>query len=209
LAVLLVSCLYLPAAWSAYKWTDASGRVHYSDTIPPAEIDRSYEKIDKHGMVDKKVEATPDPAQRAEERQRAQRLAEEQAETRRRAVRDQYLIETYQDKSQVEAAYEAKLASIDSSITLANSVVEKLTARRAQLAGNAAANERGGERGGEATQKLEQEIRDIDQQIEHQQKYIEERRAERADMERTAAEDIARFEELHARQLEVERGDTP
>jgi hypothetical protein len=205
LAVLLVSCLYLPAAWSAYKWTDASGRVHYSDTIPPGEIDRSYEQIDKHGMLDKKVEAAPDPARRAEERQRAQRLAEEQAEAHRRAVRDQYLIETYQDKAQVAAAYEAKLASIDSSITLANSVVEKLTARRALLAGNAAANERGGE----ATQKLEQEIRDIDQQIEHQQKYIEERHAEREEMEQTAAEDIARFEELHARQLEAERGDAP
>jgi hypothetical protein len=202
---LLLACLYLPAAWSAYKWTDAAGRVHYSDTIPPGEIDRSYEKIDKRGMVDRKVEATPDPVQREEQRQRAQRLADEQAETRRRAVRDQYLIETYQDKAQVEAAYEAKLASIDSSITLANSVVEKLTTRRATLAGTAAANERSGE----ATQKQQQEIRDIDQQIEHQQKYIEERGAERKEMERAAAEDIARFEELRAQRLEAERNSDP
>ena len=40
-AFMLLACLHLPSAWSAYKWTDAAGRVHYSYTIPPGEIDRT------------------------------------------------------------------------------------------------------------------------------------------------------------------------
>lgn len=192
---LALAGLILPAcASAAYKWIDEHGRVHYGDTIPPNEIHRSYEKVDKQGRVDQKVDAVPDPVQRAEQNRRAQQQAAEQEEARKRAIRDQYLIETYQDAAQVRAAYDAKLASLDSSLALAQSVVEKLGARRAALVRNAAE----GERSGEATQKLEQEIRDLDQQLAHQHGYIEDRRAERLELEKTAAEDVARFEQLQA-----------
>ncbi len=204
----IVLCLYLaaPAALGAsYKWTDEQGRVHYGDTIPPADIHRPHEKLDKQGLVDRKVDAAPNPTQRAELRRRTQEQAAEQEEARRREIRDQFLIETYQDAAQVKAAYDAKLASIDSSISLATSVVDKLTARRAALARNAAANERGGE----ATLKLQQGIRDIDQQLEHQRSYIEERRSERRGLEQAAVQDIARFEQLQAEQLEAQRAGNP
>jgi hypothetical protein len=193
----IVLCLYLaaPAALGAsYKWTDEQGRVHYGDTIPPADIHRPHEKLDKQGLVDRKVDAAPNPTQRAELRRRTQEQAAEQEEARRREIRDQFLIETYQD-----------VASIDSSISLATSVVDKLTARRAALARNAAANERGGE----ATLKLQQGIRDIDQQLEHQRSYIEERRSERRGLEQAAVQDIARFEQLQAEQLEAQRAGNP
>lgn len=207
LPVLFASCACLSPTWAAtYKWTDEHGRVHYGDTIPPTEIHRSYEKIDRQGLVDKKIGAVPDSTQRAAEQQRAEQMEAEQEAARRRAIHDQVLLETYQDKSQVRAAYDAKLSSLDSSITLATSVAKKLVARRGALITSAAASERGG---GEVTQKLRQEIRDLDQQIEHQRKYIEERHSERKDLEETAAQDIERFAQLQARQLEAGHGNIP
>ncbi|MCC6302398.1 MAG: DUF4124 domain-containing protein [Gammaproteobacteria bacterium] len=190
---------------AAYKWVDEQGRVHYGDTIPPAEIHRSYEQLDKRGLIDRRIDAAPSPEQRAEQRRREQQQAAEREEARRHAIRDQYLIETYQDREQVKADYDARLASIDSSITLAVSVLEKLTARRDALARNAAEHERGGEQ----TQKLEQEIGDLDQQREHQRRYIEERRRERLEFEEAAARDIARFEQLQAERLEADRDLAP
>lgn len=206
-SLLLIACAVgLPAVSGAtYKWVDEDGRVHYGDTIPPAEIHRSYEKMDKQGRVDKKIDAVPDPAQRAEERRRAAQLQAEQEEARKRAIRDQYLIETYQDTAQVRAAYDAKLSSLDSSITLATSVVEKLTARRATFVKSAADNERGGE----ATQKLQQEIGELDRQLAQQRKYIEDRRNERKALEADAADDIARFEQLQAERRAAARGQAP
>ncbi|MBK9132282.1 MAG: DUF4124 domain-containing protein [Gammaproteobacteria bacterium] len=205
-AILLCLCLAAAEAHgAAYKWTDEQGRVHYGDTIPPAEIHRSYEQLDKQGQVSKRVDAALSPQERAEQRRRAQEQAAAQEAERRNAIRDQYLIETYQTRDQVKAAYDANLASLDSSITLADSVLEKLGARRDALASRAAENERGGE----MTQKLEEEIRDIDQQMEDQRRYIEERRDERRELEKTAAEDIARFEQLQAERLEAERNQQP
>ncbi|MBK9132771.1 MAG: DUF4124 domain-containing protein [Gammaproteobacteria bacterium] len=57
-AILLCLCLAATEAHgAAYKWTDEQGRVHYGDTIPPAEIHRSYEQLDKQGQVSKQVDA--------------------------------------------------------------------------------------------------------------------------------------------------------
>ncbi len=191
---------------ATYKWTDEQGRMHYGDTIPPADIHHPYEQLDKQGLVNNRVDAALSPKERAEQRQRAQEEATAQEEARRNAIRDQYLIETYQTRDQVEADYDAKLASIDSSITLAISVLEKLTTRHGALVRRAAEHERGGE----VTQKLEQEIRDIDQQMEHQRDYIEARRSERLALEETAGQDIARFEQLQAElRLEAARNREP
>lgn len=190
---------------ATYKWVDEQGRVHYGDTIPPTDIHRSYEQLDKQGLIDRRIDAAPTPEQRAEQRRREQRQAQEQEEARRRAIRDQYLIETYQDADQVKADYDARLASIDSSIALAVSVLEKLTTRRDALARDAAEHERGGE----TTRKLEQEIRDIDQQRAHQNRYIEDRRSERLELEETAAQDIARFEQLRAERIGANRDHAP
>lgn len=204
---MLVACaIALPPAWGAtYKWTDEQGRVHYGDSIPPGEIHRPHEKMDRQGLVDMKVDAAPDPAQRAEEHRRAPQLAVEQEETRRRAIHDQFLIETYRDTTQARTAYDAKLARLDTSITLATAVMEKLTARRTALGKSAAAREYDDG----TTHKLQQEIGELDLQLTQQRKYIEARRMERVELEQTAAQDIARIEQLQAEQLEAARDQLP
>lgn len=142
--------------------------------------------MDRRGRVEKRVEAAPNPPPRAVAQRHAQRRETEQAESHRRAIRDQFLIETFQDKAPVRAAYDAKLSSLDTSIALAASAVEKLTAQSAAAS----------VRGGATAEQLRQEINSIDQQLVQQRGCIEERRRERREIDDAARADIARFEPM-------------
>lgn len=68
-----------------YKWTDANGKVHYSDTIPPADLDRARRELRKDGTVKKEVERAQTPEER---RVAAQKAAEEEKERKAKAERD-------------------------------------------------------------------------------------------------------------------------
>lgn len=78
-----------------YKWTDANGKVHYSDTVPPTDVDRARRELRKDGTVKKDIERAPTPEER---RAAAAKAAEEEKERIAKADRerrDKALLATY------------------------------------------------------------------------------------------------------------------
>lgn len=68
-----------PTPTTHYRWTDASGVVHFSDTIPSSALAGGYDIVDSQGMVVRHVERELTPAER---RAAATRAAQDAAARR-------------------------------------------------------------------------------------------------------------------------------
>lgn len=104
LAVLLVTAL--PAQAKLYKWVDAQGRVHYTDTPPPQSSTHAVTELGKTGQAMKRSESVEERrAREAEERRQAElkKIAEEQAR------KDRALLGTYTRVSEIDLARDRAL----------------------------------------------------------------------------------------------------
>ena len=104
LAVLLVTAL--PAQAKLYKWVDAQGRVHYTDTPPPQTSTHAVTELGKTGQAMKRTESVQERrAREAEERRLAElrKIAEEQAR------KDRALLGTYTRVSEIDLARDRAL----------------------------------------------------------------------------------------------------
>jgi hypothetical protein len=97
-----------------YKWTDENGKVHYSDTVPPAANDRARKEIRSDGIVKGQVDRALTPEERRAAAQKAAedekvRIAKEERERREKALLTSYSsIEEYdrvraRDLAQIQA----------------------------------------------------------------------------------------------------------
>lgn len=104
LAVLLVTAL--PAQAKLYKWVDAQGRVHYTDTPPPQSSTHAVTELGKTGQAMKRTESVEERrAREAEER----RLAEQKKIAEEQARKDRALLGTYTRESEIDLARDRAL----------------------------------------------------------------------------------------------------
>lgn len=95
-----------PAHAKMYKWVDAQGNVHYTDTPPPESAGQGNSEVKKSGTVVKRTEST-------EERQK--RLAAEAEEKERKKVaaeqarKDRALLATYTSEQEIDLARDRAL----------------------------------------------------------------------------------------------------
>lgn len=203
----LLFLIALFAAFSAasgsklYKWTDAQGRVHYSDKIPPDAAAREREIKSSQGMTLERVEAAKSREQlEAERRQREQEEARRQAEeeaARKQAHADRTLLLTFSSTKEIERARDDRIAAIDGQITLTRSRIETLQNQLEKTRQQAATAERTG-RG--TPQELHNRARDIERQISEAETFIATRQRERAAIIERFEADLARYKELKAGQ---------
>lgn len=103
---LLLAALALPAQARLYKWVDAEGKVHYTDTLPPDSARQGNAELSRSGNVVRKTES-------AEDKQK--RLAAEAAEAERRkaavdqARKDRALLATYTTEQEIDLARDRTL----------------------------------------------------------------------------------------------------
>jgi hypothetical protein len=99
-----------------YRWVDAKGLPHYSDSLTDNAIKAGYDVLDNQGMVVQHVHKQLTPQERAA----AQKLAEQQAARRRVADQqrrdDIQLLNTYPDEAAYKAAQQQALDNLDQQI---------------------------------------------------------------------------------------------
>jgi hypothetical protein len=120
-----------------YKWTDANGKVHYSDTVPPSDVDRARRELRKDGTVKKEIERAQTPEER---RAAAARAAEEEKERIAKADRerrDKALLATYATLADFDRVRDRALAVASGEIQALKkseaSETEKLTELKKQV----------------------------------------------------------------------------
>ncbi|EAR20839.1 DUF4124 domain-containing protein [Nitrococcus mobilis] len=212
--LLLVFGLWLASAAAAgpvrfYKWVDAQGRVHYSDTVPPAAAGQQREVKSSSGQTLQTIEPPP-TRQQLEAEQRAHEMAR-QAERRRR-VQEEYdktLLLTFSSVQEIKAARDDRLQAITAQIKLIQERLDKLERRLQVQRRRAVRIERTGQRD---PTPVYAEILQLQRHIDENDVFIERKLQERERIRQEFARDLARYRELMAaegRREAPERLDKP
>ena len=206
-AVLLMLGVLGPALGDGpktYRWTDESGIVHYTDQIPPNQVDKGHAELSKQGVRIDQVA----PAQTIEEIQRERALDRHRAQQERlvdqQKAADRVLLRTFRSVDDLVMARDGKLAAIDVVIQVARGNIRRQQEWLRKLRTDAADLERAGkplpQHHVEGISKTERQIRESYATIvDHEQQ----KEAIRQDFDR----DLKRFRQL--KDIPEERPEAP
>lgn len=96
-----------------YRWSDASGHVHFSDTLSDAAIARGYDVINSQGVV---VQHVPSPQERRAEQAAAKQQAAIDAARAHQQAADAQLLAAYPTEADLRSALEARADNIGASM---------------------------------------------------------------------------------------------
>lgn len=135
---LLVSEPALAQQKRLYRWVDEQGRVHYSDQLPPTEVQRAREEYSERGTKLRSVERALTPEER--EAMRLAALAAEEERKRREAeeAEKRKLLQMYPSEEQLVRAHQDQLRLLDRQLNTARVVLESEETVLAQLLAQAA-----------------------------------------------------------------------
>lgn len=197
-ALSLIALLAVPVAQAKlYKWTDAQGRVHYSDKVPPEAVKQEREVKSKSGITVDKVDAAKSREQL--EAERAAKAAEEERRRREEEVRrkqeaaDRTLLLTFSNANEIVRARDDRVAAIDGQIGLTKDRLAKLDDQLQKARKRAADVERSGRGKPEEAYKR---VTDLERQVDEYKTFVAKREAERAEVISKFNADLARYKEL-------------
>ncbi len=97
-----------------YRWVDSKGKVHYSDQVPPEEAKHERKVIDESsGRTIETIERSKTQQELQELKRLQAQMAEERKRAKIQADRDRVLLLTYQSVSEIVAARNTKISTID------------------------------------------------------------------------------------------------
>lgn len=180
-------------AGKLYKWVDESGQVRYGDAIPPRYARQSNQTLNQQGVVVERKAAAKTPEQLAEEARIREAEAEAERIRREKAYQDRILLDTFTNEDEMIMTRDGKIEAVEAVIRITNGRTAKLEQRLIQLKQRAAYLERAGK---PVPDSLAGEIRESRQQIEQNQRYVEQRKADQQKIRDKFEVDIRRFREL-------------
>ncbi len=196
-AVALLSCAALLGSVQAqlYKWTDANGKVHYSDTVPPEANDGARKQLSSEGVVRGQVDRalTPEERRAAAVKADADRKAREIVEERER--RDRALVSTYTSLADFDRVRNRALGVLDAEVKALTAQLAALNAKREALTKQIDA---AGAKG--PSVKLANDAKLLDSDIANTSGFESRKIRDRADMAKNYATERARLADLMAAQ---------
>jgi hypothetical protein len=182
-----------PTGPRLYRWVDDQGEVHYTDSLPPGQVERGHAEMSGEGVV---VE-TQGPAKTREEVQQEEELkrAREAADRARKQqeAADQALVRTYRSLDDMIMTRDGKLASIDVMVKLTRSNIRRQQDSLRGLRGDAANLERSGK---PIPKPLSVSIAKAEQSIRDAYATMVAREQEKQEVVARFAADMRRFREL-------------
>ncbi|HEX5951720.1 MAG TPA: DUF4124 domain-containing protein [Rhodanobacteraceae bacterium] len=106
-----------PTPTTHYRWTDASGVVHFSDTIPSSALAGGYDIVNAQGLVVRHVERELTPAERRAAAARAAQEAAVRRDAQQRRVADAQMLAAYPTDQDLKASQQAQLQQIQADIS--------------------------------------------------------------------------------------------
>lgn len=108
-----------------YRWTDASGKVHYTDALPPDVVDKAREELSAQtGLLREAVDRALSP----EERRAAEALAQTEAARRIRLENtlraDEAKVSSFRSEDELRAAYAERAAIITETLASLQAAID-------------------------------------------------------------------------------------
>ncbi|MCF6289066.1 MAG: DUF4124 domain-containing protein [Proteobacteria bacterium] len=172
LASSIVFCLLatqVEAKKKLYKWVDENGNVSYSDQVPPEQIKKQHEELNKQGVVLEKIDDIKTPEELQVEREALlQKIAAEEEAAKQEETR-QNIIKSYTNEAEIIRLKDERLSSLIRNIEQAKQSLTFQYKSREELLSRAADNERDGQ---EISKALKSRIQIVEDKIQHQKEFI-------------------------------------
>lgn len=196
-AVMLALPLLLMAgsadAQKLYRWVDKDGKVHYSDQVPPSQVDQARQQLNDQGRPVEKVDRALTPEEQAAALEQAKveearrKLEEDQAK------QDAILIGSYQTEGDLERSYQERFDLVGQSVESAQIGIKSQEKSLADLLAHAAGLE---QQGKPVPNTIKSSIDLARSQVEQQREYLQKREAEQAALKAEYETKLARYREL-------------
>ncbi len=207
-AFFAVSAFVLTAASTShaqlYKWTDESGKVHYSDTVPPSANDRARREIRSDGIVTKQVDRALSPEER---RAAALKSAEEEKgriAKEERERKDKALLATYTSLADFDRVRDRAVLVADGEISALKKQEEAEAIQRADLQKQSDAS---GKKG--PGPKLKTDIEASDKELAVAREMLSRKTKDRATLAANFTTERARLADLIAAENAAKSAATP
>ena len=182
-----------------YRWHDAQGGLHYSDSIPPNAVYLGYDILNDNGLLVRHVDRQKTPAERAAADAEAARIAAAQRAVENQASADRQLLASYPSEAELREAQQAKLALMQQSINTTQTNLRSQEQNLAELLAHAADLERSGK---PVPPELRKRLADQRQNVADERDEVEHLQSQRDAMARQQDADLQRYRALSAKAQE-------
>ena len=204
IAVLLMALLATPAmAQKLYRWVDKDGNVHYSDQVPPDEINQAREQLNEKGMVIQSVDVAASAEDLEALGEEAERLRTEQARLQLQIAQDKKIENSYADEDEIIRNRERKLGGINLAIRNSTAFIESQADSLTSLQKRKTKVEADGGKVSDAFQSM---LDDLDRQITQQQAVLETKTRERDEVVGFYDKELASYRAMLKRKEQRESG---
>lgn len=183
-----------PLALAAtYKWVDDKGVVHYTDKIPPEQVNKGNVQLDKQGVTVNRTEpslTTEQKRAKAEQEAREKQLAKDRELVDRR---DRALLSTYTMESEIDLARRRALATIDQQIQSSTAYTTQLNKRKDELEAKKKVS-----KDGQVPPVIERELANLDTELARQADLVAAKQKEVVLVNVRYDADLKRWRELRA-----------
>lgn len=194
LLIIMGSISVLAYAETAIKcWKNSDNIRECGKKIPPEYSQKSHEKINSRGITIDKSERAKTKEERVKERLIAAQQEEEKARKLARDIQNKILLETYNNVDDIKLSLGEKIATLASSIRLANRQNEKIQINLDKKIAIVAKLELAGK---EPKEILFKDIELLQKQINNNLNFIERKELEQDTIKKEYAEKITRFKQL-------------
>lgn len=146
---LALFCLLLAApvasAQTVYKWVDDNGNVHYSQTLPPEQVQRKHERLTEEGLLAERIERAPTAEERAILAERIRVEKDEAQRTRLQQQQDRLFLAAFPTEADIERTIQSRRDTVQNERNTIESLIEQNRASFNRVVQQAAAFERRGE----------------------------------------------------------------
>lgn len=199
-SIILANLLITPYAHASMKkWVDEDGQVHYGDRVPFQYLRNEHSELNQQGVTinrSKKMKSERELSAEALQR-RIQVIADKkrQLEERRAALRDRVLLDTFTVENDLMIARDARLDSVDSQISLAQTLIKNDNKKLADVKKRIKEIEASGRK---APENLHKEVNSVSKQLENNHAFTEDKKNERTYIIESFDKDVKRFRVLMA-----------
>ncbi|WP_162267999.1 DUF4124 domain-containing protein [Thiohalocapsa sp. ML1] len=193
LALLLVSGAAPLAAPQLYRWVDDQGNIHYSDVMPPTEVEKGHTQLSPEGLRVRTVAPAKTPEQIQRERELERLRAQQQRMLDQQRADDRVLLNTFQSVDDLIMTREGNLSDIDTMVQFKKANIRRQQDWLAQLRADAADLERKGER---VSDQLKERIASTERSIEEALTSIVAREQQKQEIRAKFDRDLKRLRQL-------------
>lgn len=195
-AALVLSLLSAPAlAQKLYRWVDAEGKVHYTDTLPPEAVNQARDEISRSGTTVNRVDRALTPGERAAKEAEEAEAARAAAIKAEQDKMDAVLMGSYATEADLERAYRERFDLLDQSLEAARVGIRSQEKSLEDQLAHAASLERAGK---PVPATMQSTIAAARKQVEDQREFLRKRETERQNLQTEYDAILQRYRVLKA-----------